>query len=171
MTREEIHKNVLTIRNYYFSIQNKIDNGYNVSELDIDSKTHNNMIDDTIKSAFEDHKIILALENTSYEKKDIDEGYIVGDFYIVKSPIKEGWLHVVNIKTSWQIKVMMGANTAKFLSLSQQEIFDRINGIYIQSMMSLYDSEYALKIAKDAVSYMSKKAKRWGILKMKILKR
>lgn len=31
MTREEIHKNVLEIRNYYFSIQNKIDNGYNVS--------------------------------------------------------------------------------------------------------------------------------------------
>lgn len=94
------------------------------------------------------------------KKKDIDEGYIVGDFYIVKSPIKEGWLHVVNIKTSWQIKVMMGANTAKFLSLSQQEILDRINGIYIQSMMSLYDSEYALKIAKDAVSYMSEKAKK-----------
>lgn len=94
------------------------------------------------------------------KKKDIDEGYIVGDFYIVKSPIKEGWLHVVNIKTSWQIKVMMGANTAKFLSLSQQEVFDRINGIYIQSMMSLYDSEYALKIAKDAVSYMSEKAKK-----------
>jgi hypothetical protein len=46
------------------------------------------------------------------KKKDIDEGYIVGDFYIVKSPIKEGWLHIVNIKTSWQIKVMMGANTA-----------------------------------------------------------
>lgn len=94
------------------------------------------------------------------KKKDIDEGYIVGDFYIIKSPIKEGWLHIVNIKTSWQIKVMMGANTAKFLSLSQQEIFDRINGIYIQSMMSLYDSEYALKIAKDAVSYMSEKAKK-----------
>lgn len=94
------------------------------------------------------------------KKKEIDEGYIVGDFYIVKSPIKEGWLHIVNIKTSWQIKVMMGANTAKFLSLSQQEIFDRINGIYIQSMMSLYDSEYALKIAKDAVSYMSEKAKK-----------
>lgn len=94
------------------------------------------------------------------KKKEIDEGYIVGDFYIIKSPIKEGWLHVVNIKTSWQIKVMMGANTAKFLSLPQQEIFDRINGIYIQSMMSLYDSEYALKIAKDAVSYMSKKAKK-----------
>ena len=94
------------------------------------------------------------------KKKEIDEGYIVGDFYIIKSPIKEGWLHVVNIKTSWQIKVMMGANTAKFLSLSQQEIFDRINGIYIQSMMSLYDSEYALKIAKDAVSYMSEKAKK-----------
>ena len=94
------------------------------------------------------------------KKKDIDEGYIVGDFYIVKSPIKEGWLHVVNIKTSWQIKVMMGANTAKFLSLPQQEIFDRINGIYIQSMMSLYDSEYALKIAKDAVSYMSEKAEK-----------
>ena len=55
MTREEIHKNVLEIRNYYFSIQNKIDNGCNVSELDIDSKTH-------IKSALEDHKIILALE-------------------------------------------------------------------------------------------------------------
>lgn len=98
------------------------------------------------------------------KKKDIDEGYIVGDFYIVKSPIKEGWLHVVNIKTSWQIKVMMGANTAKFLSLSQQEIFDRINGIYIQSMMSLYDSDYALKIAKDAVSYMSEKAKKMGKL-------
>ena len=94
------------------------------------------------------------------KKKDIDEGYIVGDFYIIKSPIKEGWLHIVNIKTSWQIKVMMGANTAKFLSLSQQDIFDRINGIYIQSMMSLYDSEYALKIAKDAVSYMSEKAKK-----------
>lgn len=62
MTREEIHKNVLTIRNYYFSIQNKIDNGCNVSELDIDSKTHNQMIDDTIKSALEDHRIILALE-------------------------------------------------------------------------------------------------------------
>ena len=59
---------------------------------------------------------------------------------------------------------MMGANTAKFLSLSQQEIFDRINGIYIQSMMSLYDSEYALKIAKDAVSYMSEKAKKMGKL-------
>lgn len=96
------------------------------------------------------------------KKKEIDEGYIVGDFYIVKSPIKEGWLHVVNIKTSWQIKVMMGANTAKFLSLPQQEIFDRINGIYIQSMMSLYDSGYALKIAKDAVSYMSEKAKKVG---------
>ena len=94
------------------------------------------------------------------KRKEIDEGYIVGDFYIIKSPIKEGWLHVVNIKTSWQIKVMMGANTAKFLSLTQQEIFDRINGIYIQSMMSLYDSEYALKIAKDAVSYMSEKAKK-----------
>lgn len=94
------------------------------------------------------------------KKKDIDEGYIVGDFYIVKSPIKEGWLHIVNIKTSWQIKVMMGANTAKFLSLPQQDIFDRINGIYIQSMMSLYDSDYALKIAKDAVSYMSEKAKK-----------
>lgn len=94
------------------------------------------------------------------KRKEIDEGYIVGDFYIIKSPIKEGWLHVVNIKTSWQIKVMMGANTAKFLSLPQQEIFDRINGIYIQSMMSLYDSEYALKIAKDAVSYMSEKAKK-----------
>ena len=62
MTREEIHKNVLTIRNYYFSIQNKIDNGCNVSELDIDSKTHNQMIDDTIKSALEEHKMILALE-------------------------------------------------------------------------------------------------------------
>lgn len=96
------------------------------------------------------------------KKKEIDEGYIVGDFYIVKSPIKEGWLHVVNIKTSWQIKVMMGANTAKFLSLPQQEIFDRINGIYIQSMMSLYDSDYALKITKDAVSYMSEKAKKVG---------
>ena len=94
------------------------------------------------------------------KKKDIDEGYIVGDFYIVKSPIKEGWLHVVNIKTSWQIKVMMGANTAKFLSLPQQEIFDRINGIYIQSMMSLYDSEYALNIAKNAKSYMARKAKK-----------
>lgn len=96
------------------------------------------------------------------KKKDIDEGYIVGDFYIIKSPIKEGWLHIVNIKTSWQIKVMMGANTAKFLSLPQQDIFDRINGIYIQSMMSLYDSDYALKIAKDAVSYMSEKAKKVG---------
>lgn len=94
------------------------------------------------------------------KKKDIDEGYIVGDFYIIKSPIKEGWLHIVNIKTSWQIKVMMRANTAKFLSLPQQDIFDRINGIYIQSMMSLYDSDYALKIAKDAVSYMSEKAKK-----------
>lgn len=94
------------------------------------------------------------------KKKEIDEGYIVGDFYIVKSPIKEGWLHIVNIKTSWQIKVMMGANTAKFLSLPQQDIFDRINGIYIQSMMSLCDSDYALKIAKDAVSYMSEKAKK-----------
>lgn len=97
-------------------------------------------------------------------KKKYIDGYIVGDFYIVKSPIKEGWLHIVNIKTSWQIKVMMGANTAKFLSLPQQEIFDRINGIYIQSMMSLYDSEYALKIAKDAVSYMSEKAKKMGKL-------
>lgn len=94
------------------------------------------------------------------KKKDIDEGYIVGDFYIVKSPIKEGWLHIVNIKTSWQIKVMMGANTAKFLSLPQQDIFDRINGIYIQSMMSLYDSEYALNIAKNAKSYMARKAKK-----------
>lgn len=98
------------------------------------------------------------------KKKEIDEGYIVGDFYIIKSPIKEGWLHIVNIKTSWQIKVMMGANTAKFLSLPQQEIFDRINGIYIQSMMSLYDSDYALKIAKDTVSYMSEKAKKMGKL-------
>lgn len=96
------------------------------------------------------------------KRKEIDEGYIVGDFYIIKSPIKEGWLHIVNIKTSWQIKVMMGANTAKFLSLPKQEIFDRINGIYIQSMMSLYDSDYALKITKDAVSYMSEKAKKVG---------
>lgn len=62
MTREEIHRNVLEIRNHYFSIKDKIDNGYNVSELDIDSKTHNRMIDDTIKSALEDHRMILALE-------------------------------------------------------------------------------------------------------------
>lgn len=62
MTREEIHNNVLTIRNYYFSRHNKIDNGYNVSELDIDSKMHNKIIDDTIKSALEEHKMILALE-------------------------------------------------------------------------------------------------------------
>lgn len=62
MTREEIHKNVLTIRNYYFSIQNKVDNGCDVSELDIDSNTHNKIIDDTIKSALEEHKMILALE-------------------------------------------------------------------------------------------------------------
>lgn len=96
------------------------------------------------------------------KKKEIDEGYIVGDFYILKDIIKDGYIHIINIKTMWQIKVMMGANTAKFLSLPQQEIFDRINGIYIQSMMSLYDSEYALKIAKDAVSYMSKKAKKVG---------
>lgn len=41
MTREEIHKNVLTIRNYYFSIQNKLDNGYKIYDLDIDSETHN----------------------------------------------------------------------------------------------------------------------------------
>lgn len=34
MTREEIHKNVLTIRNYYFSIQNKLDNGYKISDND-----------------------------------------------------------------------------------------------------------------------------------------
>lgn len=94
------------------------------------------------------------------KNKEIDEGYIVGGFYIIKSPIKEGWLHIVNIKTSWQIKVMMGANTAKFLSLPQQEIFDRINGIYIQSMMSLYDSEYALNIAKNAKSYMARKSKK-----------
>ena len=96
------------------------------------------------------------------KKKDIDEGYIVGDFYILKDIIKDGYIHIINIKTSWQIKVMMGANTAKFLSLPQQDIFDRINGIYIQSMMSLYDSDYALKIAKDAVSYMSEKAKKVG---------
>ena len=94
------------------------------------------------------------------KKKEIDEGYIVGDFYIIKSPIKEGWLHIVNIKTSWQIKVYMGENAASFLCLPQQEIFDRINGIYIQSMMSLYDSEYALNIAKNAKSYMARKAKK-----------
>ena len=62
MTREEIHKNVLTIRNYYFNIQNKLDNGYKISDLDIDLETHNKMIDDTIKSALEDHKMILVLE-------------------------------------------------------------------------------------------------------------
>lgn len=67
MTREEIHKNVLTIRNYYFSIQNKIDNGYNVSELDINSKTHNKMIDDTIKSALEDHKINCSIDQISID--------------------------------------------------------------------------------------------------------
>lgn len=96
------------------------------------------------------------------KKKEIDEGYIVGDFYILKDIIKDGYIHIINIKTMWQIKVYMGENAASFLCLPQQEIFDRINGIYIQSMMSLYDSEYALKIAKDAVSYMSKKAKKVG---------
>lgn len=60
----------------------------------------------------------------------------------------------------WQIKVYMGENAASFLCLPQQEIFDRINGIYIQSMMSLYDSEYALNIAKNAKSYMARKAKK-----------
>lgn len=94
------------------------------------------------------------------KKKEIDEGYIVGDFYILKDIIKDGYIHIINIKTMWQIKVYMGENAASFLCLPQQEIFDRINGIYIQSMMSLYDSEYALKIAKDAVSYMSEKAKK-----------
>lgn len=65
MTREEIHKNVLTIRNYYFSIQNKLDNGYKISDLDIDSETHNKMIDDTIKSAIEDHKINCSIDQIS----------------------------------------------------------------------------------------------------------
>lgn len=94
------------------------------------------------------------------KKKEIDEGYIVGDFYILKDIIKDGWIHIVNIKTMWQIKVYMGENAASFLCLPQQEIFDRINGIYIQSMMSLYDSEYALNIAKNAKSYMARKSKK-----------
>ena len=94
------------------------------------------------------------------KKKDIDEGYIVGDFYILKDIIKDGYIHIINIKTMWQIKVYMGENAASFLCLPQQEIFDRINGIYIQSMMSLYDSEYALNIAKNAKSYMARKAKK-----------
>lgn len=94
------------------------------------------------------------------KKKEIDEGYIVGDFYILKDIIKDGYIHIINIKTMWQIKVYMGENAASFLCLPQQEIFDRINGIYIQSMMSLYDSEYALNIAKNAKSYMAHKAKK-----------
>lgn len=94
------------------------------------------------------------------KKKEIDEGYIVGDFYILKDIIKDGYIHIINIKTMWQIKVYMGGNAASFLCLPQQEIFDRINGIYIQSMMSLYDSEYALNIAKNAKSYMARKAKK-----------
>lgn len=94
------------------------------------------------------------------KKKDIDEGYIVGDFYILKDIIKDGYIHIINIKTMWQIKVYMGENAASFLCLPQQEIFDRINGIYIQSMMSLYDSEYALNIAKNAKSYMARKSKK-----------
>ena len=94
------------------------------------------------------------------KKKEIDEGYIVGDFYILKDIIKDGYIHIINIKTMWQIKVYMGENAASFLCLPQQEIFDRINGIYIQSMMSLYDSEYALNIAKNAKSYMARKAKK-----------
>lgn len=94
------------------------------------------------------------------KRKEIDEGYIVGDFYILKDIIKDGYIHIINIKTMWQIKVYMGENAASFLCLPQQEIFDRINGIYIQSMMSLYDSEYALNIAKNAKSYMARKAKK-----------
>lgn len=94
------------------------------------------------------------------KKKEIDEGYIIGDFYILKDIIKDGYIHIINIKTMWQIKVYMGENAASFLCLPQQEIFDRINGIYIQSMMSLYDSEYALNIAKNAKSYMARKAKK-----------
>lgn len=94
------------------------------------------------------------------KKKEIDEGYIVGDFYILKDIIKDGYINIINIKTMWQIKVYMGENAASFLCLPQQEIFDRINGIYIQSMMSLYDSEYALNIAKNAKSYMARKAKK-----------
>lgn len=94
------------------------------------------------------------------KKKEIDEGYIVGDFYILKDIIKDGYIHIINIKTMWQIKVYMGENAASFLCLPQQEIFDRINGIYIQSMMSLYDSEYALNIAKNAKSYMARKSKK-----------
>lgn len=94
------------------------------------------------------------------KKKEIDEGYIVGDFYVLKDIIKDGYIHIINIKTMWQIKVYMGENAASFLCLPQQEIFDRINGIYIQSMMSLYDSEYALNIAKNAKSYMARKAKK-----------
>ena len=94
------------------------------------------------------------------KKKEIDEGYIVGDFYILKDIIKDGYIHIINIKNMWQIKVYMGENAASFLCLPQQEIFDRINGIYIQSMMSLYDSEYALNIAKNAKSYMARKAKK-----------
>lgn len=94
------------------------------------------------------------------KKKEIDEGYIVGDFYILKDIIKDGYIHIINIKTMWQIKVYMGENAASFLCLPQQEIFDRINGIYIQSMMSLYDSEYALNIAKNAKSYMTRKSKK-----------
>lgn len=94
------------------------------------------------------------------KKKEMDEGYIVGGFYILKDIIKDGYIHIINIKTMWQIKVYMGENAASFLCLPQQEIFDRINGIYIQSMMSLYDSEYALNIAKNAKSYMARKSKK-----------
>ena len=41
------------------------------------------------------------------KKKEIDEGYIVGDFYILKDIIKDGYIHIINIKTMWHINVYM----------------------------------------------------------------
>lgn len=90
------------------------------------------------------------------KKKDLDKGYLIEYFYIIEKPIEEGYLHVINIKNNWQIKVYMGENVSSFLLLSERELFDRINGIYIMSMMSLYDSNYAIKIAKESASYISK---------------
>lgn len=90
-------------------------------------------------------------------KKD-EMVYQFGEFIILARPVEEGFIHIVNVNTNWQHRIYMGANANMFLTLPKEEIYDRINSVYIISTFSMYNSEFAKGMAQFTLDYVTKLA-------------
>lgn len=93
------------------------------------------------------------------DKKD-EMVYQFGELIILSGPVEEGFIHVVNVNTNWQIKIYMGANANMFLTLPKEEIYDRINSVYMISSLSMYDSEFARGIERYTLDYVAERLER-----------